>query len=327
MNTQSKDTESTFAWNSLTLPVTGSYSTAVALAKNQRLFATSWLMDPQTDKGSGSLLEWSPNEKKWKDLGVEFTNEINQICLDQNLGIIYMIGTGTAGNYVVQAYNIAQGKVVNLNGTFASPIQSICLNSNGNVYATADNNEIKEYTTSAGMWGTITGLSAAPVSICCDSKNNLYAVTSDGNLYVNSPAGWDQIGAGNTDSGTDSVTADSQGNIYFNSSSTVWLYNVAMKVTQSLKFSMPTNITGTTVATLLCVDSQVYYGGYGYTAQSTTQCFLGMYDGSNWTNLLPPTLDTDSSIIFGLAGYDGKHDNIFVANNSNAVLEGSKLIK
>jgi len=71
----------------------------------------------------------------------------------------------------------------------------------------------------------------------------------------------------------------------------------------------------------------VYYGGYGTTSESTLQAVLGMYQNNAWSDLFPSSLNTNSSIIYMLAGYDGIYDNIFVANNSNAVLNGEKLSK
>lgn len=334
---QATDTQIQYTWEQDTFDNSGEYATAITVANGIHQFAAIWNPVSQT----GYLGRWSPSTNKWLNLGGDFKNPINQMCTD-NKGNVYLVGdrSGTGGDYVVRIFNSSSSSWSETGNNFKNPLNNIRCDAYGNVFVAGGGENIQRFTIAFNSWVTLTGKSFTDQisDMCISSNNTLFVLSStlEGKYSVSyydtqsSPGtAWNTIdlsGYGEVDA----ITCDGYGNLYFNTTSTIYVYNPVSNSFTDLKGSVPSYGDGVYVFFLTYIDNTLYFAGYGYTSEVTTSAFVKVYSYSVWTDITPPQfpkVKPPCIAINDIASYVGKSNNILVASNQNYLLDGKKLNK
>ncbi len=334
MNTEVKDTKVDYVWQREGFDNQGDYASSICTANGIHQFCAVWNPISQT----GYLGRWSPTSSKWMNLGGNFRNPIGQMCVDRN-GNIYMVGDkGSNGNYVIKICNAITGQWSEADNNFNVPLTRICCNSNNEVFVTGNFTNttgayyIEQYSISSNSWKAVSGYSAELpiVDMCTDSGNNLFVLANnlDGSSsidYMDTTGVWHNI-VNLPSSDVFAIACDTSGNLYYNTSTTIMSYNLSSRISTNLNANVPTYSGSIEEFYLVHIDTVLYFCGYGYTGPVSTSAFAKVYSNSTWMDVTPPQLSSDRSpIIFDIASYDGKSNNLLICSNLNYVLDGAKL--
>ncbi|MES2559649.1 MAG: hypothetical protein V4590_07920 [Bacteroidota bacterium] len=334
MTNESAQTKTDYVWQPLAMLESGYYPAAICLTKSNQLFAATWNPVAKT----GYLQRWSVSQSKWLPVvGLYFKSQINQMCCD-TLGNIYLVGdTNALGNYVISIYNATNGWSFVDNG-YKVPINYICCDTNNNVYVTGNfidtnnNFSVMQYNLGQNKWTQLTGSGFnQPLSgLCLNPSNTLFALEVALNQEVSisywNGQKWFSFTSPNMQTAT-GIGCDNSGNVFFNSSSSIWSYNLLLKQYTDLKAPIQT-FSGTVVFTnFFYIDNILYFSISGYTDTGATACYVWVYSNNTWTDITPSNInENNNAVIYDIACYTGKSHNIILGTNLNKAYDGKQLI-
>lgn len=334
MNLETIQIKMDYEWQKEAMLNSDEYPQAICITGSNEVFSVAYTPPVTPDgKSSGYLQKWSDTQKKWlKIAGKVFSNIINDMCCD-NLGNIYLVGDkNELGNYVISIYNTSTGWTEADNG-YKYVINYICCAIDNSIYISGNFQDatghctVVKYTISNNLWTTLDGSTfTSPITgLCIDINENLYALetvttSTESSTSINHWNGmaWDSINSLDINSAT-AITCDNLGNIYFNSNSTIWSYNLTSQVYTDLNLTIP-SFKGTVVSTnLLSVDGVLYFSISGYTATYSMEFYLYVYENKIWTDITP---SNNMAIVYQIACSRGTSTDIFLASNLNYVYVG-----
>lgn len=330
MNTQSQDTQSSFAWNKLNLTDSSSWATAVCKDHNDRIYVATW------NGSSGHIYGLASDGKSWDPLSATLTDTVNSMCSD-SLGNVYAVAGLAAKQYGLLSYN-GTGQFTPVPGSAQSfPINTVCADGVGNIYMTGNfvdaNNNIcvMQYNVQKTSWANLTGgeFPSALIDLCADSSGVVYALglNSVGIPYVSYYSGgaWSsKYASQNLDSSTLGMACDNSGNVYLPSSTTVWSFNTGSNSYTNMNAPMPA--TAPTAVYLRWVDNVLYVVGYSY--GTSLSCFALAYGvpATGWNEIIPSVINNGSTSINGISAYTRSSYNLLIASNQNAIYDGKLLV-
>lgn len=334
MTNEAIEAKTNYAWQRLTMLNTGDHSSAICVSKSNQLFSATW--NPITN--SGYLQRWSVSQQKWLTIeGKIFKNSINQMCCD-TIGNIYLVGdTNANNNYVIRIYNPSSGWSEADNG-YKTHINYICCDSNNNVYITgsfmnaSNHYPLMQYNVTTKLWKHISYSEfTMPVSgMCIDANNNIYTLnTTTLNTtyfsYWNGTA-WNSVTSPNMQQAT-GIGCDNSGNVYFNSITSIWSYNIASH--QYTNLNAPIQIFSGLIAlaNFFYTDNMLYFSITGYTGAIEIESYIWVYSNDTWSDITPSNFNRNNNAnIYNISCYQGESNNIILATNFHFVYDGKKLM-
>ena len=332
MNTQSQDTQNSFAWNKLNLPDSNSWSTAVCRDHYDNVYVATW------NGSSGQIYTPTSDGKGWTPVSNAYSDTINDMCCDSN-GNVFAVGQASNGQYGLMMLNpMSKGFNMVPGSAQGYPINFVCADGLGNVYYTGnavDTNGhifVTKYDVQKTSLTPLSGgqFPSALTGLCADNNGTVYALGLEGgaNPYISYYSGgsWSApINSPNLDSGTLAITCDNSGNVYVPSSTTVWSYSIGTMQFTNMNAPMPG--TAPMAVFMRWVQNILYVVGYSMNG-ATIQDFALAYGvpSAGWNTITPTGLNNGSTSINGISAYTRSSYNLLIANSQNALWDGKLLV-